>query len=373
MNLNARYTDGQTSEVRLVSLNPTPRALMLYLAGDLDPFDVWHYEDMRVTQDWSDLMGGVIGHKTKSGAALSFEDKTVFQHLQAKLSSKDKATYRIPVTVLSLVFFFLASSLMIGIGLPMYGQLAGEFIGLVPDSVERKIGDMQIEIISEEWLACSDPAAEKALQKITDHLVANSNMPKRDVKLHLFKTPVSNAFALPGDNMALLTGFLAEADNENELAGVLAHELGHIDNHDALRITLQTQGYSLITSLMTGSGSAYSGVGQIATLAHTLHYSREREQAADDYAVRILRRAGYSSQGLASFLGKMMGGKDSVVIEAIEKNLSFLSTHPATGDRIRKLEDEKKSYKGILTKLELRAIKNACRQNDPTADAEINL
>jgi predicted Zn-dependent protease len=140
-----------------------------------------------------------------------------------------------------------------------------------------------------------------------------------------------NAFTTPGAHIYVFTGLLANADNEAEVTGVLAHEMGHVVARHAARQLVNTYGIQTVLSLALGKDPgtlqkiAAAVVGNGALLAH----SRADENEADGYAVRYSAAAGYDPRGIAMFFQKLlqMQGKTPKV-------LTWLSTHPATEDRI---------------------------------------
>lgn len=161
----------------------------------------------------------------------------------------------------------------------------------------------------------------------------------------VLNSPVVNAFATPGGYIYITRGLLALADDEAQLAGVLAHELGHqAALHHARRF-----GQGLLTSLLvTTLGGAQAG--QLAGGALLSSFSREHEREADDLGLRYMSRAGYDPRELGGFLSKLradarlraklMGKKPEAVDE-----FDFLATHPAPLERVRRLAAEAGQYK----------------------------
>ncbi len=154
-----------------------------------------------------------------------------------------------------------------------------------------------------------------------------------------------NAFALPGGYVYITRGLLALAENEAEMAGVLAHEIGHIAaRHTAERYSQAMAaniGLSLLGILGSAAG-APAGAGNLMSLgaqAVLQGYSREQEMEADLLAVRYLARAGYDTNALTSFFYKMQA---QTRIEKEEKGsgssadgFNIMASHPRTVDRIK--------------------------------------
>lgn len=362
VDLNARYTDGKTSRVYPVMLDTTRQGLKIISSETHEVLAAWNFGDMHVTQDWQKDSGGIIAHKRLAGAAITCDNQSTFIALLARLDKKDRATFKVPLSIPSILLSLAAAVAVVMVGYPLYGKAMDLAALLIPPAAEKKFGDLEVAAFGKEFEACDDKQTTASLEKIINHLVRSSDLKGQHIDVHLYKTEMANAFALPGNNMAVLTGFLKSAASEDEIAGVMAHELGHISHRDALRLTLQSQGYSLMTHLITGSSGAYSGIGKFASIAQTLQYTREKEELADAYAANLLPKAGYSKRGLANFLGRMLTGAKGKTLQTLEDNFSFLSTHPATHERLAKLQPSRNATasRNILSPSEFRALKNAC-------------
>lgn len=159
---------------------------------------------------------------------------------------------------------------------------------------------------------------------------------------------IVNAFALPGGYIYISRGLLALAENEAEVAGVLAHELGHINAlHHGRRQGSETIAGLLIAGVGIAAGVAGVGSNQIGQLGSAVAqgvlrgYSREHELESDRLALRYMSRAGYDPRAMVDFLKKMRGqsrleakrlGQSPDKVDA--KN--YLATHPAPIERVRK-------------------------------------
>lgn len=368
MQFPARYTDGQTSRILGVMVEIYPRGIIIHHNGAA--VTKWPYTALHVSQDWKNGIGGTIAYQKTAGAALTFDDRQGFENIRARLELKHRATYKIPLTLPAILISLIAAVIVIAIGFPLYGKVSENAVHLVPHSLERAIGDQVVESFNSEFAPCDDKKAIEKIDRIVARLVKARDEKGLKINVHIINDPMVNAFALPGQHMVLMTGFLRNADSEEEIAGVLAHELGHVVNRDAMRMTLQSQGYNIMLSLITGGGSSYSGMAQVATLANILSYSREKETAADAFAAKILPKAGYSRRGLATFLGKMMTtmSKDDV-LQRLDDELSFLSTHPATKERISHLSfSDSATSQNSLSADDMVSLKNACRPQKKATD-----
>ena len=150
----------------------------------------------------------------------------------------------------------------------------------------------------------NDPLLYDYLEQLVFELVTHSELKDRRIELVIVDNPTINAFAVPGGYVYVTRGILALANNEAELAAVIAHEIGHITaRHSAERYSR-----SVLTSIGAGIASAainVNGASQALGLGSTLYlksYSRTQEHEADDLGIRYLSRAGYDPNAMAHFL-----------------------------------------------------------------------
>jgi len=204
---------------------------------------------------------------------------------------------------------------------------------------ERKYGREVFVDTSRSASLVADPYVCIYMDVIMKRLewAANAPLP---VKLSIIDSGTLDAFATVGGYVFVTTGLLAECDKEDEIAGVLAHELGHVGRRHVAK-SLEKQKFinwgmvaaMLLTMLVPSEGKAAAmttsaGAGQ----AMALKYTREFEEDADRAGLITAEKAGYSGVGTATFLKKLRTA-------GIEKSLpQYLLTHPYSDDRITKIE-----------------------------------
>jgi predicted Zn-dependent protease len=177
------------------------------------------------------------------------------------------------------------------------------------------------------------------------------NTERKDVqyKFYVLDTPDINAFALPGGYIYVTRGLLALVNSEAELAGVLAHEVGHIAaRHSAERysrgVLTSIGAAALAVALDSSDASQALGLG---SQLYTMKYSRDQETEADMLGVRYLAKAGYDPQAIARFLEDMDRSEklDSQLAGIANKGeFDFFSTHPQTADRVANAAAEAAKY-----------------------------
>ncbi len=171
------------------------------------------------------------------------------------------------------------------------------------------------------------------IQNLLDSLAAL--MPKeqqRNFRIFIVEKKEANALALPGGNIILFTELLQEVKSENELAMILAHELGHFANRDHLRGLGRSFLFFIVSTALLGGDNAAvrSFMNSSGILTNT--YSRNQENAADRYALDLLVKK-YGHAGGATDFFKRLAGK-----ETLPELTHYLSTHPSSNRRVEALE-----------------------------------
>lgn len=353
-----RFHDGLQSAPHWIDVVVHEKYLYLYKGADV--FAKYPYANIHVKNDWSDTNGGMFGFDDHPDAGLAINQKDMFIKIQSHLDVRKRASYRIPLYVPHLVIAGVLSVLALFVMWPALSRLSSLITHFVPASFEQRLGEEGIAEMKKEFPVCHDTAAQASLQKIVDYLAKATGDPAIRPEIYIFRTTEENAFTLPGNKMAVLGGFLSHAASENEVAGVLAHEVGHMVKHDSLEAFVEAEGINGLAMIMGGSGE-YGNATRVAGFIQSLNYSRTKELAADDYGAHLLLRAGYSPSGLSSFLKRTQEEEKSEVIKALDK-FDFLSTHPGTKERLQRIANipTPSSYTSRLTEAEFQHLKVAC-------------
>lgn len=140
-----------------------------------------------------------------------------------------------------------------------------------------------------------------------------------------------NAIALPGGAIVITDDMVNEADSLDEIAAVLAHEIGHVERRHALRHLLQGSAVAVAAATLTADAASLSvAVAGVPTLLAQTKYSREFETEADDFAFALLKHRGRSPEAFATLMERLAGEHES------ERGFGFLSTHPVTAERVQR-------------------------------------
>jgi len=227
---------------------------------------------------------------------------------------------------------------------------------LVPVSWERRLGtavDNQVRLIFGEKV-CEHPTGKAALDALSARLKAAAG-PDVQADIAVLDSKVPNAVALPGGRIYLFRGLLDRAESADEVAGVLAHELGHVAHRDGLRALIQAGGASYLLGLLFGDVSGGATVVLVSRLAIERAHSREAEADGDAYASRTMLALGRSPGPLGVLLKRIDGNQSQAT--------AFLSTHPVTDQRLKFLERQVPARSGdpLLADEEWRALKEICK------------
>lgn len=229
---------------------------------------------------------------------------------------------------------------------------------LVPKPVERRIGDaaeVQMKTIFGRSV-CEDPAGKAAFTKLVNRLRDAAGLDDDSMTAGVLPTAVPNAFALPGGKVFVLKGLLDKAESPDELAGILAHELGHLKHHDNMRGLIYNGGTSFLIGLLFGDVTGSSAVIFASRSLVEASYSREAETAADTFAIEVMHKLGRSPKPAAELMFRVTGKEGGSTLTTI------LASHPLTEDRLARMTSEDRPVSGppLLTDKEWQALKGVC-------------
>ncbi len=216
---------------------------------------------------------------------------------------------------------------------------------LISAEEERELGAQEAEKVEKSMGLVDDPEIV-AYVKTVGHLLAEHSPRKEvDYTFQIVDMGVPNAFALPGGYVYVSRGLLVLVNSEDELAGVMGHEIGHVaGRHAVQRITrvAATSPLRIATGIAGAAvsivaprvGTAIADVGQVASALVIAPYSRDQEREADRVGQEMAASAGWNPEGLASMLESL--GREEKLRSGEERQSSFFDTHPATGERVAK-------------------------------------
>lgn len=239
---------------------------------------------------------------------------------------------------------------------------------LISDEQEGAIGLALKEELSKEGIVyLDDPDVQAYLDGMGRKIFPLADRDRDGVKWHthvVSDDEVVNAFATPGGHLYVYTGLLLAADDEAEVAGVLSHEAGHVVARHSARAMVDMYGLQMLGALALGEnpGLLKQLAANIAATGLLLAHSRESEHEADVFGVKYAAKAGYDPRGISRFFKKLQAKQGKTPAAMV-----WLSTHPATQQRIENVEEmihEKKLTGGQRHESRHAAIKQILRDDE---------
>src|SRR3989440_1573742 len=323
----AVFFDGMSSRRRTVALAFGDQ---LEISEDERPLAAWDYADIRR----ADSPSGTLRLTCLTAPALArleIRDAAVAAELTSRCTRLDENMPGRHGTT-KIVGWSLAATVSI-VAVVLFGVplAADRLTPLVPQALEQRLGEVadgQVKVIFGNQV-CSSTAGQQAFAKLVNVLRETAGL-DTSVQSAVLSSPIANAFALPGGKVYLFSGLLAKAENSDEIAGILAHELGHLKHRDNMRGLIYNGGTSFLIGLLfgdiTGSGALIFASRSLVTAS----YSREAEQNADSVAIDVMHRLGRSPKPMGQLMFRVTGKEG-------DRSLSILSNHPLTEDRLKRM------------------------------------
>jgi beta-barrel assembly-enhancing protease len=228
------------------------------------------------------------------------------------------------------------------VALTLWGSTAIAALKLISVNDEITLGRQAQQEVRRQIPELRDAAISRYVENLGRRIAAKADGPRYPYSFDVANKRDINAFALPGGPIWIHRGAIDAAQNESQLAGVLAHEIAHIANrHAADQITKGTfanAGLGVLGALLGGGNGArlaQMGAG-IAAQATMMKFSRDAEREADMKGLAYMKRAGYDPRGMVEFLQVMRArqGRDPGSVQ------TFFASHPAPVDRVARLQAE---------------------------------
>ena len=188
--------------------------------------------------------------------------------------------------------------------------------------------------------------------------VLGDRTPPFPIRVMVGSSEIPNAFAIPGGQIYYLSSLLADTENGDEFAGVLAHEMGHVMHRHAMQNVVSAAGTGLVIGFVLGDMTGTSIAGALGTAIIDSRNSREAEREADIFAAEAAKRLGYAPTALATLLERVAGDDPNAAL------LALLSSHPMTAERdqmLTSLAADAVVTTTAFTPAEWLAIKSMCK------------
>lgn len=325
----------------------------------------WPLKEVREVLDVAGREGYMLRWTGDPLARLHLANPFILNHLPLrKRRAPPKGRGRLAAWAVAAV---ASVGLQIGVLVPL---LADRLAVYIPPEGERALGETTFEQIREALAGtglpplatCDDPDGLEALQRMMARLNEGHELPQ-DINVFVLDHQMINAFALPGGFVVFFRGLIEAAESPNEVASVMAHEIGHVANRDPTRHAMRSAGSIGILGLLFGDFAGGAAVLFLTERLISAKYSQEAETGADSFAHEALERANVSPAALGDMfdrLRKKYGDNDGITAH-------FLS-HPAIGDRIeraRAAAREGADYGQIISDEDWQLIKGVCGDSKP--------
>ncbi len=331
----AHFSDGRTAARRKVSVRLEAAALIIDPLDDPESRSLsWAFGDLRLADETGRGKPVRLLNTAQADARLSFADDGIYEPLLARAPHmRDPgvmgrrpglriAQWATGIAVVLAVLF---------IGLP---RAAEPIAALMPLAWEEALGEQLFNGFSDHGKICGAYDGEAVLQRLTERLTAATDSPY-NFRVAVIDSVQVNAFAAPGGYIVLYRGLIWNAESPDDVAGVLAHEIGHVIERHGTESMVRAAGLAAIVQLLLGDPSGLLSIGAAGgELLLSLAYSRKDEAEADAVAVDLLAAADIDSAGFVNFLERMARAESknaSTTGGAID--IPFLSTHPRSAER----------------------------------------
>lgn len=196
---------------------------------------------------------------------------------------------------------------------------------LLPATWDDRLGGIIETQMEHSHRVCHGTAGQQALEALV-HKLRVAGKISRPVHIEVLDDPTVNAVTLPGGRVVVLRGLINTAQDGGELAGVVAHELGHVAHRDPITLLTRQMGINLIAASL-GWNDSLANAGGVAQQLLSLSYSRRAEAAADAAGEAFLTQAGLRADGLGRFFAH------EETFEGHGGEIAWFATHPPTAER----------------------------------------
>jgi predicted Zn-dependent protease len=299
----ARLGDGRTAASRPVGVRLGEQGIEIGVPGERRAALTWPYEDMRSSVPVVSGARDVLLSRTSGGAETLYVADPDFarvlvdraRHLSA--GRQRLSALRPGLAVLALVVA------VIGLARFLEFRPAQTIARLMPQPTREAMGHTVVAQLTGTMRRCEAPAGRAALDKLTNRLVKAGSDEASPVRVVMVDWQLVNAFAAPGGQIIMTRGLVQKASSPDEVAGVLAHEIGHtLELHPEAGLVRALGLTAAAQLIFAGSTGTATNIGILLT---QLRYTRVAEREADVHALRILKTSGISAKGFGDFFERL--------------------------------------------------------------------
>lgn len=208
----------------------------------------------------------------------------------------------------------------------------------VDSATEKKLGELILKAVKVSNKEINSSKLKGIIDTLKVAVCKAQNVDPNSIQTLIVQKEDVNAFALPNRQIVIYSGLIEYSKSPEEVAGVIAHELGHIEKNHVMKKLVKELGLAMIITL-AGNNSGFEIVKEAARTLSSSAFDRKQEKEADDFAFETLVKADIDPENLANFLFRM--SKESNVPE----ELVWISTHPDTKERAAEILQKKEGIK----------------------------
>jgi Zn-dependent protease with chaperone function len=353
--LATRYYDGETALVHGVAVRPTTNELVIFRPADSGILARWPIGELAVLGDTEHEAAPPVVRRGGE-ARLVVEDPELRRQLAslvpalAPLAARPVQVGRrlaaFATTLVALVALFWAAI--------DYGS---EYAApLLPHSLQAELGERVLDELLADKEECHGRAGNAAINRLANDLAHTAGY-KHEITVHIVEGGPVNAFTLPGGILVFYSDLIDQAKDSSQVAGVLAHEIGHVVHYHPTKGLVRAYGLDLLVKVLSGGYSdILSTLSSGGNLLLALRNGRAFEREADATGVTLLEKRGLRADGVASFFEQMLSKEPRDAAAAA----GIWSSHPPTAERIAATK-RPPTGKPAFTDAEWRALRNVCK------------
>lgn len=328
MNTTGKYFDGKQSQPQQVEIVFDADSNLLQIRND--NFSIsWAISEINYEKIGSMLEIRIKEHSDEFLAVTDTEfNQTFIQHLH---NTKDVGVYKklLNLSFRKHLFIFAGLLTLLVLGyIFLVPFIAEKSVILIPQSFDKHIAKLALTNFGFE----TDSTKSVLLNEFADNLELNNQV---DLNFKVVESGIVNAYALPDGTIIVFTGLLDKMDNYEQLTGLIAHEVSHVNNRHAMKMLCRNlSGYIFVSALFSDINGIMAVIAENAHNLNTLTYSRKFENEADQEGTMLLIQNGINPRGVIS-LFKMLQKDEKDYRNFIPE---YISTHPYTKNRIENIE-----------------------------------
>ncbi len=321
---SGEYFDGETAASQQVPVSISPNGIQFQLGAE---WINWPMADLRCLQDQARDSGMILDLEDNSEARLIIKDRAATMYLWSlpNTLTKRKTSAKMKRRVLLWGAGAIVSvCLIMFVIVPALSNTLARYIPIEREVALGKYSLKQIEwmVGDDKDLVCDNALGQAALTKMTKRLTDNFET-EYPLDVRVFRHEMVNAFAVPGGQVVLFEGLIKAAKTPEEVAGVLAHEFGHVVHRDPTRLSMRSAGTAGLLGMVFGDFAGGFAALALAEALVSANYSQDAEAQADVFSHELFARAQLPSRRFGNFFKQLRdehGGGGRL--------MSHISSHP---------------------------------------------